>query len=642
MFKNNTLSRLALIPPGKLLTSSLLVLLLAACKHPLVIVGEGDIVDRNGSAYGCTLEQFNAADVVCTGFDFTEDYIVEYEAIARPGWQFVRWEGPCKPDSVAPYCSLAAPLNFSEAMDDLFPGVDMPATTAVFEPISAAPPVVGSWKLAPEAGALAVGPEAGSSAWWANGTGDVSARACLFDDEYVIDADGSFTNMLGADTWLEGWQGVAEGCGAPIFPHDASNSATWEYDETAGTIMLTGTGAFLGISKATNDGELANPGATPNTVTYKVTFADDNTMIVAIEAGSGVHWTYKLIKESVVEPEPASLVGTWSVAPQAGSLAIGPEAGSSAWWSNTADDVTIRSCLFDDEYVFDQNGSFNNVMGDDTWIEPFQGGSENCGTPVFPHDGTNAANWVYDENAGTLTLTGTGAYLGLAKVTNQGELATPDAAPNSITYNVTFQDSNTLIVAIEAGAGTHWTFKMVKDGGEGGGGGGGGEGEACAPVDGELAINGDFEMGDFSCWTQFPSGGTTQSIVVDDATSSNVAFLDIPAGAGPTNNVLKQQRAGEGSLSAGQTVNYSFDYRGTTGVGGLLAVKSICETSSDVCGALEAPVLFPGPTWTPGSGSYVLPAGVETYTLEFALICGGDAACEMELYLDNVTITVSP
>jgi hypothetical protein len=113
---------------------ALVLLLLGACRHPLAIVGQGDIVDRNGSSYGCTLEQFQAQDVACTGFDFTEDYIVNYEAVPRPGWRFVGWEGPCKKESVAPFCALDAPLNFSQAMDQLFPGVPMPATTAVFEP----------------------------------------------------------------------------------------------------------------------------------------------------------------------------------------------------------------------------------------------------------------------------------------------------------------------------------------------------------------------------------------------------------------------------------------------------------------------------------------------------------------------------
>ena len=45
-----------------------------------------------------------------------------------------------------------------------------------------------------------------------------------------------------------------------------------------------------------------------------------------------------------------------------------------------------------------------------------------CATPVAPHDGSIAASFVYDEDAGTLTLNGQGAHLGLAKVVNGSEL----------------------------------------------------------------------------------------------------------------------------------------------------------------------------------------------------------------------------
>jgi beta-glucanase (GH16 family) len=323
------------------------------------------------------------------------------------------------------------------------------------------PPIVGTWRLASEAGALAVGPEAGSSAWWSNSIDDVGIRSCLFDDDYVFDASGSFSNVQGGSTWTEAWQGVAEECGTPVAPHDGSNSATWEYDENAGTISLTGAGAYLGLSKPTNAGELASPGDTPGFVDYNVTFVDDNTMIVAIEAGAGVHWTYKMVKVATAAPPP--IVGSWSLAATAGALAVGPEMGSSAWWSNSADDVGIRSCLFDDEYVFSANGSFSNIQDGSTWTEAWQGVAEECGTPVAPHDGSNSATWEYDENAGSVTLVGTGAYLGVSKATNDGELASPGDTPAFVSYNIEFLDDTTIMVFIEAGAGVHWTYTLWKN-----------------------------------------------------------------------------------------------------------------------------------------------------------------------------------
>ena len=76
--------------------------------------------------------------------------------------------------------------------------------------------LVGDWKLAPVAGALGVGPALGDTSWWASNADDVTTRACLFDDVFSFNADGSFANTMGDSTWLETWQGVeAEGCGAP-------------------------------------------------------------------------------------------------------------------------------------------------------------------------------------------------------------------------------------------------------------------------------------------------------------------------------------------------------------------------------------------------------------------------------------------
>ena len=100
--------------------------------------------------------------------------------------------------------------------------------------------IEGTWKMSPVAGALGVGPALGDVSWRANIEADVATRACFFDDEYVFNANGSFKNVLGSETWNEAWQsGVdADGCGAPVAPHDGSNAATWAVDETAKTIPL--------------------------------------------------------------------------------------------------------------------------------------------------------------------------------------------------------------------------------------------------------------------------------------------------------------------------------------------------------------------------------------------------------------------
>ena len=337
--------------------------------------------------------------------------------------------------------------------------------TVIFavEPPEGSNAVVGTWRFAPEAGAFGVGQGIGDVSFFSSTADDVVTRACLFDDEYVFNADGSFQNVLGADTWLEGWQGVAaDGCGAPIFPHDGNAEADYTYNP-AGNITITGQGAYLGLAKVINGGELSSPGDAPNEITYLATLEDPSRLILDIEVGGDVWWRFKLVKDT--PPEPSALDGTWRFAPESGAFGVGQGIGDVSFFSSTLDDVTTRDCLFDDEYVFNADGSFQNILGTDTWLEGWQGVTEDgCGAPIFPHDGSGSATYEYDAVAGEITLNGTGAYLGLAKVINGGELSTPGDAPSSITYLAELSaDGNTLDLDIEVGGDVWWSYKLVKD-----------------------------------------------------------------------------------------------------------------------------------------------------------------------------------
>ena len=331
------------------------------------------------------------------------------------------------------------------------------------EPAPSDNPLVGTWRLAPEAGALGVGPALDDVSWWSSSIDDVATRACLFDDEYVFNADNTFQNVLGADTWVEAWQGTdPEACATPVFPHDGTASATYEYNSGAGTLTINGTGAFLGLSKVNNDNELASPGDAPSSITYTATLVDANTLELDIAFGTTGFWSFKLVKDA--PPTPSALEGTWRLAPESGALGVGPALDDVSWWSSSSDDVTTRACLFDDTYVFNADGTFQNVLGTDSWIEAWQGNDpEGCAAPVFPHDGTASATYNYDAGAGTITINGTGGFLGLAKVNNDGELAAPGDAPTSITYltNVS-SDGNTMELDIAFGTTGYWSFKLVR------------------------------------------------------------------------------------------------------------------------------------------------------------------------------------
>jgi hypothetical protein len=164
------------------------------------------------------------------------------------------------------------------------------------------------WRLADQAAALAVGPNQGDGSWWSNTAGDVTTRACLFDDSISFDAMGNMVHYMDGNTWLEVWQGVAQDeCGSPVAPHDGTTNApyTYVYDSGAGTLTVNGIGAHIGLPKAVNGGQLSNPVDAPASVTYQVSFVNaNNTMIADINYGTG-WWRFVYERTNSVNlPDP--------------------------------------------------------------------------------------------------------------------------------------------------------------------------------------------------------------------------------------------------------------------------------------------------------------------------------------------------
>lgn len=445
----------------------------------------------------------------------------------------------------------------------------------VFMAMNIVAQIEGTWRLAPAAGSLGVGPNQGDVSWWANSAGDVSVRSCLFDDSIKFDANGTMTHYMDGSTWVEGWQGSPDGCNTPVAPHDGTTNApyTYTFNSTNGELTVNGIGAHLGLAKVINGAEINNPANAAASITYLTTFSNNNnTMTVDISIGGG-WWRYVYQKTaSVTIPDPnitfrvnmsnytgtigtgvyvngsfngwcgscnpltdmgnglwqatlpipagnieykftidgwnaqenftandacidpnndgyfnryyqisgdavlpavcfnscdpcpsnaTQLIGTWKLKASAGSLAVGPALGDGSWWSNGAADVTTRACLFDDSVKFDANGTMTHYMDGSTWLEAWQGASPDaCGTPVAPHNGVGPFTYTY--SAGELTINGTGGHIGLAKVYNGGELASPANAPASVTYQISFANNdNTMIADINFGPGW-WRFIYEK------------------------------------------------------------------------------------------------------------------------------------------------------------------------------------
>lgn len=158
------------------------------------------------------------------------------------------------------------------------------------------------------------------------------------------------------------------------------------------------------------------------------------------------------------------ITGEWRMDPVAGAFKVGPTAGSGEWWSSGAGDVDVRACHFDDIYTFNEDGSFAIDMGDATWLETWQGvDPDQCGTPVAPFVSSTA--FTYSYSAGSLTLIGRGAAVGLAKVNNEGEISQGAAVADQITYNITSQteegEARRMTLQIEAADGVWWEFLLI-------------------------------------------------------------------------------------------------------------------------------------------------------------------------------------
>ena len=170
----------------------------------------------------------------------------------------------------------------------------------------------GSWTLLPEPGSLAVGPSLNDHSWWSVSAAQIEERGCQFDDVYKFnagtfnEADSTWTGhyelILDGSTWREEWQATTEGCGAPVAPHDASNAPfTYTVDLINETVTLTGIGAYMGLPKVYNGGELsATNKEYPESITYQYVYieggSNDDIAIFQVEPPN-MAWKFKFVKK---------------------------------------------------------------------------------------------------------------------------------------------------------------------------------------------------------------------------------------------------------------------------------------------------------------------------------------------------------
>jgi beta-glucanase (GH16 family) len=172
-----------------------------------------------------------------------------------------------------------------------------------------------------------------------------------------------------------------------------------------------------------------------------------------------------------------------------------------------------------------------------------------------------------------------------------------------------------------------------------------GGGASCDPVGNEFAAaNGDFELGNLDCWSTFDNGGTI-GVVADNGPSapgSSAGRVNVTVPGNPT---LKLANLGAGTLTPGQQVTVSFDWKGTDANGGVVDVVLFSELSGG--GVSKTDQILGGggfpANWTT-VGPLNLTAGPDVsggVTLQITAICGGVAGCASEVFIDNVSIVIN-
>ncbi len=144
----------------------------------------------------------------------------------------------------------------------------------------------GDWKITK----IGVGPSKGDISWFSENINSTT-RACMQDDRVILNRDGSFHNVMGSETWIEGWQKTgANGCGTPVAPFDGSTAGTWK-DHGNGTFTVYGKGSHVGIPKVVNGAEISKNEDARDSVTYE--YSITGTKLTTYINFGGGYWQFE-------------------------------------------------------------------------------------------------------------------------------------------------------------------------------------------------------------------------------------------------------------------------------------------------------------------------------------------------------------
>ena len=156
----------------------------------------------------------------------------------------------------------------------------------------------------------------------------------------------------------------------------------------------------------------------------------------------------------------------------------------------------------------------------------------------------------------------------------------------------------------------------------------------------DIAVNGDFETGDFTGWTQFPgTGGAAAQTIVAGNPGSAARLLE----TNPAANLIKQANLLPGAWN-GQTVDIQFDLKGSSANGAVFFVEFFNELAGGgslgpgIIGQIDnAPSDWTTYNFSTIAGDAITAAG--GVTLQLNGVCGGVPGCLSDWQIDNVSIS---
>lgn len=264
------------------------------------------------------------------------------------------------------------------------------------------------------------------------------------DDVVVLDPIASFQFQVSATNFLE-----------VTFTNFSQNATKYAWDFGDGKTSTTkdpvhlydAAGTYTVKLTATNDANVSKTFS--NTIEVK----DPNEALALLAGADSKRW--KLFRE-----------GT--------SMGVGPNAaGARIWWSLSNDGK--RPCVYQHEFTFHRNGDFvfndNGLFWGEAAVFGGTANNETCfpaqASNMVNKNGANVSAWLggthkysYNATTGKITLTGTGAWMGLPQLGTLAESIVPEATK---TFSATIEKKagyDLLTVSYQY-ADLYWDFTYV-------------------------------------------------------------------------------------------------------------------------------------------------------------------------------------